>query len=74
VIPGIRGELIMEKRPVKKTSNLTGRFPFSFSNRKEREAFRVAVQLADEQCQKLGLADPTETEPALLYSPLGRKK
>ena len=64
----------MEKRAVKKTLNLPGRFPFSFSNRKEREAFRVAVQMADEQCEKLGLPDPTETEPALLYSPLGRKK
>jgi hypothetical protein len=74
VIPGIRGELIMKKRAVKKTLNLTDRFPLSFSNRKEREAFRIAVQMADEQCEKLGLADPTETEPALRYSPLGGKK
>jgi hypothetical protein len=74
VNPGIRGELTMKKRAVKKTSNLEDRFPLSFSNRKEREAFRIAVQMADEQGEKLGLADPTDTEPALLYSPLGRKK
>ncbi len=64
----------MKKRAVKKTLNLTDRFPLSFSNRKESEALRVAVQMADEQGEKLGLLDPTETEPALLFSPLGGKK
>ena len=64
----------MKRHPVKKTSNLPGRFPLFISNRKEREALTVAVQLADEQCEKLGLLDPTETEPALLYSPLGGGK
>ncbi len=41
---------------------------------KEKEALAAAVRLADEQCEKLGLLDPTETEPALLYSPSGGKK
>jgi hypothetical protein len=74
LIPSIGGELIMKKQPVKKTSNLTGRFPLFISNRKEREALTVAVQMADEQSEKLGLLDPTETEPALLYSPAGGEK
>ena len=64
----------MKKQTSKKSLNLPGRFPLSFSNRKEREALEIAVRLADEQCEKLGLLDPTETEPALLYSPLGVKK
>ena len=64
----------MKRRASQKASRLTGRFPLSFSDRKEREAFRVAVEQADEQCEKLGLLDPTETEPALLYAPPGGKK
>jgi hypothetical protein len=41
---------------------------------REKKALQIAMQLADEQCEKLGLQDPTETEPALLYSPLGGEK
>jgi hypothetical protein len=62
----------MKKQAVNNT--LKRPFPSSFANRKEREALRVAVQLADEQCEKLGLQDPTETEPALFYSPLRGEK
>ena len=64
----------MKNRTRKKTWNLTGRLPLSFSSRKERETFRIAVEQADEQCEKLGLLDPTETEPALIYTPPGGKK
>ena len=64
----------MKKRASQEAFRLTGRFPLPFSDRKEREALRVAVEQADGQCEKLGLLDPTETEPALLYSPLEQKK
>jgi hypothetical protein len=64
----------MKKRAVKKSSNLPVRFPLSFTNKKEREAYLVSVQQMDEQCERLGLMDPTETEPAILYSPSEGKK
>ncbi len=42
----------------------------------EKKAFASSLQRFDEQCMRLPLLDPTETEPALLFSPLkgkGRK-
>jgi len=64
----------MKKRAVKKSSSLPVRFPFSFSNRKEREALLKAVQQMDDQGDRLGLMDPTETEPALLFMPSEGKR
>lgn len=64
----------MKKRAVKKSSNLPVRFPLSFTNKKEREAYLASVQQMDKQCDQLGLMDPTETEPAILYSPSEGKK
>jgi hypothetical protein len=64
----------MKKRAVKESSNLPVRFPLSFSNKKEREAYLASVQQMDEQCDRLGNMDPTETEPAILYSPWEGKR
>jgi hypothetical protein len=64
----------MKKRAVKESSNLPVRFPLSFSNKKEREAFLASVQQLDEQSDRLGNMDPTETEPAILYSPWEGKR
>ncbi len=41
---------------------------------KEKAAYVSAVRQMDEQCEKIGLLDPTGTEPAFLFSPLGGKK
>ena len=41
---------------------------------REKEALQTAMQLADEQCEKLGLQDPINSEPAIFYSPLGGEK
>jgi hypothetical protein len=64
----------MKKRAVKKSSHLPVRFPLSFRNKKEREAYLASVQQLDEQSNRLGLMDPTETEPAILYSPWEGKR
>jgi len=64
----------MRRRASRKSPNLQGRFPLSLSNKKEREAFLAAVQQLDEQSDRLGIPDPPETEPAILYSPLEGKK
>ncbi len=64
----------MKKRVVKKSSHLPVRFPLSFRNKKEREAYLASVQQLDEQFDRLGILDPPETEPAIRYSPReGRK-
>ena len=59
----------MKKRAAKESSHLPVRFPLSFRNKKEREAFLTSVKQLDEQSERLGLMDPIETEPAILYSP-----
>lgn len=41
---------------------------------KEKKSLLASLQQADDQCEKLGLLDPTETEPALFYSPLGGER
>jgi hypothetical protein len=41
---------------------------------KEKKSLLTSLQQADEQCEKLGVLDPVETEPALLYAPLGGGK
>jgi hypothetical protein len=64
----------MKKRASKKAFNLPVKFPLYLSNRKERQAFLASVQQLDEQSKRLGFLDPTETEPALLYSPWEGKK
>jgi hypothetical protein len=64
----------MKKRAVKKSSNLPVRFPLSFTKKKEREAYLASVQQMDEQCDRLANMDPTETEPAILYSPWEGKR
>jgi hypothetical protein len=64
----------MKKRAVKKSSNLPVRIPLSFGNKKERETFLASVQQLDEQSERLGLMDPIETEPAILYSPWEGKR
>jgi hypothetical protein len=64
----------MKKRAVKKTPNLPVRFPLSFSNKKEREVYLVSVQQLDEQSDRLGILDPPETEPAILYLPWEGKR
>jgi hypothetical protein len=64
----------MKERAVRKSSNLPVRFPLSFSNEKEREAFLTSVQNLDEQSDRLGIFDPPETEPAILYSPMEGEK
>jgi hypothetical protein len=64
----------MKERAARKSSNLSARFPLSLSNKKEREAFLVAVHQLDEQSDRLGIPDPLETEPAILYSPMEEKK
>jgi hypothetical protein len=64
----------MKKRAGKKSSHLPVRFPLSFRNKKEREAYLASVQQLDEQSDQLGILDPPETEPAILYSPSEGKK
>ena len=64
----------MKNRTIKKSSHLPVRFPLPFLNKKEREVFFASVKQLDEQCERLGLMDPIETEPAILYTPReGRK-
>lgn len=36
-------------------------------NSKEREALQAAVKILNEQSEQLGLLDPLETEPAILF-------
>jgi len=64
----------MKNRTIKKSSHLPVRFPLPFLNRKEREAFLASVKQLDEQSERLGLMDPIETEPAILYSPWEGKR
>ena len=64
----------MKKRAIKKSLDLPVRFPLSFANKKEREAFLTSVKQLDEQSDRLGIFDPPDTEPAILYSPLEGKK
>ena len=59
----------MKERAARELSNLPARFPLSFSNKKEKGAFLAAVHQLDEQSDRLGILDPLETEPAILYSP-----
>jgi hypothetical protein len=60
----------MKKQAIKKSANQWLRLPLSFSNTKEREAFLASVRQLDEQSDRLGILDPPETEPAVLYSPM----
>jgi hypothetical protein len=64
----------MKERAIRKSPNHPVRFPLSFSNKKEKGAFLAAVQQLDEQSDRLGVFDPPETEPAILYSPMEDKK
>lgn len=64
----------MRERAIRKSPNLPLRFPLSLSSRKEREAFLAALQQLDEQSKQLGILDPPETEPAILYSPMEGEK
>ena len=64
----------MKERTIKKSSHLPVRFPLPFRNKKEREAFLASVKQLDEQSERLGLMDPIETEPAILYSPWEGKR
>jgi hypothetical protein len=64
----------MKERAASKSSNLPVRFPLSFSDKKEREAHFVSVQQMDEQSDRLGILDPPESEPAILYSPVEEKR
>jgi hypothetical protein len=58
----------MKKRGIKTAAEKWVRLPLSFSNSGEREAFLTAVRQLDEQSNRLGVLDPPETEPAVLYS------
>lgn len=58
----------MKKRVINPSANQPGRIPVFLSNKKEREAFRSSVWQLDEQSDRLGILDPLETEPAVLYS------
>ena len=64
----------MRKRAVKRTPGLPVRFSLSFSNKKEREVYLASVQQMDEQSDLLGISDPPDSEPAILYSPMEEKK
>lgn len=58
----------MKKQAIKKSASQRVRLPLSFSNPKERIAFLASVRQLDEQSDRLGVFDPPETEPAVLYS------
>ncbi|MGE5253371.1 MAG: hypothetical protein ACM3N7_05365 [Planctomycetaceae bacterium] len=58
----------MKKRGIKTAAETWVRLPLSFSNSREREAFLASVRQLDEQSDRLGILDPPETEPAVLYS------
>jgi hypothetical protein len=64
----------MKKRGVKKSANQPVRAPLFLSNKKEREALLASVRQLDEQSDRLGILDPLETEPAILYSPMEEEK
>ncbi|NWF53723.1 MAG: hypothetical protein HXY45_02895 [Syntrophaceae bacterium] len=64
----------MKGRTVPIKPNLPVRIPLFFSNRKEKDLFLASVQQLDEQSDRLGILDPPETEPAILYSPMEEKK
>jgi hypothetical protein len=52
-----------------KTSFKRRGIPWIHWKRKEKKAFLASIQQADEQCDRLGLLDPLELEPAILYFP-----
>jgi hypothetical protein len=64
----IRRRAKMKNQAIRKSANQWVRLPLSFSNTGEREAFLTAVRQLDEQTDRLGILDPPETEPAVLYS------
>jgi hypothetical protein len=64
----------MKKRVNKKSANQPVRIPLFLSNKKEREVFLASVRQLNEQSDRLGILDPPETEPAILYSPMEEKK
>jgi hypothetical protein len=64
----------MKKRGVKKSVNQPVRVPLFLSNKKERETLLASVRQLDEQSDRLGILDPLETEPAILYSPMEEAK
>jgi len=45
------------------------RFQLTLADRKDREASLVSIQKMDEQSDRLGILDPTDAEPAILYFP-----
>jgi hypothetical protein len=64
----------MRKRVVKRTPSLPVRFSLSLSNKKEREIYLASIRQLDEQSGRLGIFDPPDTEPAILYSPMEEKE
>jgi hypothetical protein len=54
--------------------SLPVRFSLSLSNKKEREIYLASIRQLDEQSGRLGIFDPPDTEPAILYSPMEEKK
>ncbi len=63
------------KKPIKaKTTKRSLPIPWISLKGKEREAFLSSVQQLDEQCDRLGLLNPTEFEPAILYSAMDGEK
>jgi len=60
----------MKNAPVEKSRNPRLRPPDVRMKPAERKAFLASVRQLDEQCDSLGVVDPPETEPAILYSAL----
>lgn len=73
-LDSLAGEYPM-KKPIKaKTTKRSLPIPWISLKGKEREAFLSSVQQLDEQCDRLGLLNPTEFEPAILYSAMDGEK
>jgi hypothetical protein len=61
----------MKKQRNKDSANQPLRL--SLSN-KARKAFLASLRQLEEQSDRLGILDPPETEPAILYLPLEEEK
>ena len=64
----------MKNAPAKKSPGPRLR-PSGFPmKRGERKAFLASVRQLDEQCDSLGVLDPAEIEPAVLYHALEEER
>lgn len=60
-------ETRMEKQRGNKTEKFMLEIPGIQVNSREREALQTAVKVLNEQSEQLGLLDPLDAEPAIIF-------